>query len=325
MNRLFRKLALLCAAVVPLAAAAQSAADRYPDKPVTIVVPFPAGGATDVIARMVAEKLSARWKQPVVIRNQPGAGTTLAAEQISRTAADGYTLYMTTASHTIGASLYSKLNYDPVKDFDPISLSATIPLVLVATPALPVKDLDSFIAYGKQSRDGLTMASSGNGTPGHLTGAMFTERTGVKLVHIPYRGDAPMLTDLVGGQVQVAFVTLSAALPHIQSGRLRAIALAHPSRVAAIQDVPTMAQAGLPDFHFATWFGLFSPAGLDEGIKQKIYQAVHEAVADPELSKRLTDMGAEVNNSSPQAFEAFIAQELKNWNEGVRLSGARVD
>ncbi|ARP87864.1 MFS transporter [Bordetella genomosp. 9] len=329
---------MLCAFCAPLAATAASAASdasaspvgaasaaHYPGKPVTVVVPFPPGGATDVIARLVAEKMAAQWKQAVIIRNQPGAGTTLAAEQMSRTSPDGYTLFMTTASHTISASLYARLNYDPIKDFTPISLSATIPLVLVTANGVPVKDLKSLIAYGKQQPNGLTMASSGNGTPGHLTGAMFTERTGVRLVHIPYRGDTPMLTDLVGGQVQMAFVTLSAALPHIKAGKLRAIALAHGKRVAAIQDVPTMAEAGLPDFHFATWFGMFAPAGLDPAIRARIHEAMHTAVADPALNRQLVDMGAEVNNSTPQEFQAFIADELKNWNEGVRLSGARVD
>lgn len=309
--------ALLTLAVAP--------AFAWPDRPIELVVPYPAGGATDVIARMVAEKLPTYLHQPVVVRNQPGAGTTLAASQFARANPDGYKLYMTTAAHTISASLYKKLNYDPIKDFEPISLTATIPLVLVATNSLPVTDLKSLIDYAKKSPDGLTMASSGNGTPQHLTGELFKAKTDIPLTHIPYRGDTPMLTDLLGGQVQVAFVTLSAAQPHILAGKLRAIALAHPTRVASIKDVPTMEEAGLPGFRSATWFGIFAPAGLEPAVKEALQSSIQKVVAIPDLANKLRDMGAEVNNSSPEAFTAFIDEELKNWAEGVRLSGASVD
>ena len=228
------------------------AAGGFPDKPVTIVVPYPAGGATDVVARLIAEKLPAIWGQQVVVTNRPGAGTTVAADALAHAPGDGYTLYMTTAAHTISASLYSKLNYDPIRDFAPIILISTIPLVLVTTTSLPVHSLKELIAYGKNQKDGLTMASTGNGTPQHLTGELFKARTGIALVHVPYKGDAPMLTDLIGGQVQIAFVTLSAALPYIKTDKLRAIALASDQRVQAIAEVPTLDQAGLTDFTAAT-------------------------------------------------------------------------
>jgi tripartite-type tricarboxylate transporter receptor subunit TctC len=304
-------------------AAAQAAG--YPDKPVTLVVPYPAGGATDVIARLIAEKLPAAWGQQVIVNNRPGAGTTVAAEQVARSPGDGYTLYMTTAAHTISASLYKKLNYDPLKDFAPLTLSSTIPLVLVTSPSLPVKTLDDLIKYGKAAPQGLSLASTGNGTPQHLTGELFKARTGIKLVHVPYRGDAPMLTDLIGGQVQLAFVSLSAALPHIRSGKLNAIALAHPRRVEAIAQVPTMAEAGMKNFEAATWFGLFAPASMPDALREKIYQDVARVVATPEMTKRLQEMGGDVNNSSPQQFQAFINDEAKRWAEGVKLSGAQID
>ncbi|AKQ53818.1 putattive exported protein [Bordetella hinzii] len=297
----------------------------YPDKPVTLVVPYPPGGATDVIARLIAEKLPAAWGQQVIINNRPGAGTTVAAEAVARSPGDGYTLYMTTAAHTISASLYKKLNYDPLKDFAPLTLTSTIPLVLVTAPSLPVKNLDELIAYAKAAPDGLSMASTGNGTPQHLTGELFKAKAGIKLVHVPYRGDAPMLTDLIGGQVQMAFVTLSAALPHIQSGKLNAIALAHPRRVDAIAKVPTMAEAGMKDFEAATWFGLFAPSSMPDDLRQKIYQDVSKVVATPEMTRKLQDMGGEVNNSSPQQFQAFINEEARRWAEGVELSGAQID
>lgn len=300
-------------------------AEGYPDKPVTLVVPYPPGGATDVIARLIAEKLPSAWGQQVIINNRPGAGTTVAAESVARSAGDGYTLYMTTAAHTISASLYKKLNYDPLKDFAPLTLTSTIPLVLVTAPSLPVKNLDELIAYAKASPQGLSMASTGNGTPQHLTGELFKARAGLNLVHVPYRGDAPMITDLIGGQVQMAFVTLSAALPHIQSGKLKAIALAHPRRVEAIAQVPTMTEAGMKNFEAATWFGLFAPSSMPAALREKIYHDVAKIVATPEMTKKLQDMGGDVNNSSPQQFQAFINDEAQRWAEGVKLSGAQID
>ncbi len=308
-----------------MVAAPAQAAEDFPNKPVTIVVPFPPGGATDVIARLVADKVSPAWGQPIVVRNQPGAGTTVAAEQISRTDPDGYTLYMTTASHTIGANLYKNLKYDAVKDFTPISLSATIPLVLLTAPNVPVTDLSSLLEFARKSPDGITMASSGNGTPGHLTGETFKALEKLNLIHVPYRGDTPMLTDLLGGQVQMAFVTLSAALPYLQDGRLKPIALAHGSRIDAIKDVPTMEELGYKDFRYATWFGLLGPAGIDEATKQTIYKYVNDAVASEDLTERFINMGAQVNNSSPQEFEDFIKDEIESWGDAVRLSGASVD
>ncbi|MDH0735794.1 tripartite tricarboxylate transporter substrate binding protein [Achromobacter spanius] len=300
-------------------------AEGYPDKPVTLVVPYPPGGATDVIARLIAEKLPTAWGQQVIINNRPGAGTTVAAESVARSAGDGYTLYMTTAAHTISASLYKKLNYDPLKDFAPLTLTSTIPLVLVTAPSLPVKNLNELIAYAKASPQGLSMASTGNGTPQHLTGELFKARAGLNLVHVPYRGDAPMITDLIGGQVQMAFVTLSAALPHIQSGKLKAIALAHPRRVEAIAQVPTMTEAGMKNFEAATWFGLFAPSSMPAALREKIYHDVAKIVATPEMTKKLQDMGGDVNNSSPQQFQAFINDEAQRWAEGVKLSGAQID
>jgi tripartite-type tricarboxylate transporter receptor subunit TctC len=322
MKLLQRYVKALLVACLALGAHAHAA---YPDKPVTLVVPYPAGGATDVIARMIGEKLGQEWGQTVIINNRPGAGTTLAAEALARSPGDGYTLYMTTAAHTISASLYRKLNYDPIKDFAPITLSSTIPLVLVATPGLPVTDLKSLVAYAKASKNGLTIASTGNGTPQHLTGELFKARTQTMLTHVPYRGDAPMITDLIGGQVQIAFVTLSAALPYIQSGKLKAIALASPVRVKSIADVPTFSEAGMPGFEAATWFGLFGPASMPADLREKIAKDTERVVADPAMTQKLIDMGGVVNNLGPQDFQKFIQAEAKRWSEAVQLSGARID
>jgi len=300
-------------------------AASYPDKPVSLIVPYPPGGATDVVARLLAQNLSTKWGQQVVVNNRPGAGTTIAAEFVARSPGDGYTLYETTAAHTISASLYSKLNYDPIKDFAPVTLTVTIPLVLVTAPNFPAKSLDDVIKQGKSSSTGITVASTGNGTPQHLTAELFKSKTGINMVHVPYKGDSPMVTDLLGGQVQMAFVTLSAALPHIVSGKLNAVALAHPRRVDAIRDVPTMAEVGMPGFEAATWFGLFGPATMPAELRQKIYHDVARIVEQPEVTKMLQDMGGDVNNSSPEAFQAFIDAEAARWGEAVKLSGARVD
>lgn len=320
-NRILIGAALLMGASFSVPTLAQN----FPEKAVTLVVPYPAGGATDVIGRMVAEKLPAHWKQQVVVTNRPGAGTTLAAEGVARAPGDGYTLYITTAAHTISASLYGKLKYDPVKDFAPITLISTIPLVMLVNPSLPVNTLPELIQYAKAQKNGLTMASPGNGTPQHLAGELFKSKTGTPLTHVPYKGDTPMLTDLIGGQVQVAFVTLSAALPYINSGKLKPIALAHPKRVDAIASVPTMAQAGVPDFSAATWFGIYGPGTMNEALRQKISADIQKIVAEPAMTQRLRDMGGEVNNSTPEGFQKVIDAEVKNWSEAVRLSGARID
>jgi tripartite-type tricarboxylate transporter receptor subunit TctC len=319
----WKSVAAMVLASTVVATGAQAAG--YPDKPVTLIVPYPPGGATDVVARLLAQKLSPVWDQQVVVNNRPGAGTTIAAEAVARSPGDGYTLYETTAAHTISASLYSKLNYDPIKDFAPVTLTVTIPLVLVTAPNFPAKNLQELIAQAKSAPSGVTVASTGNGTPQHLTAELFKAKTGANLVHVPYKGDSPMITDLLGGQVQMAFVTLSAALPHIKSGKLNAVALAHPRRVDAIADVPTMAEAGMPGFEAATWFGLFGPASMPNDLRQKIYQDVAQIVKQPEVTKMLQDMGGDVNNSSPEEFQQFINAEAARWAEAVKLSGARVD
>jgi tripartite-type tricarboxylate transporter receptor subunit TctC len=320
-HRVLLGAALISGACLTGAAISQS----FPEKTVTLVVPYPAGGATDVIGRMIAEKLPARWKQQVIVSNRSGAGTTVAAESVARAPGDGYILYITTAAHTISASLYGRLKYDPIKDFVPITLISTIPLVMVINPTLPVNSLDELMRYANAQKNGLTLASTGNGTPQHLAGELFKAKTGAPLTHVPYKGDTPMLTDLIGGQVQVAFVTLSAALPYIKSGKLKPIALAHPQRAAALPAVPTMAEAGLPDFTAATWFGIFGPGTMSEALRQKIAVDIQTIVAEPAMTQRLRDMGGEVNNSSPEAFQKVIASEVQRWSEAVRLSGARID
>ncbi|HEY4541494.1 MAG TPA: tripartite tricarboxylate transporter substrate binding protein [Noviherbaspirillum sp.] len=312
--------ALTAAAVL---AASHAGAQTFPTKQVNLVVPYPAGGATDVIARLVAEGASKAWGQPVIVNNKPGAGTVLAADMVAKSPADGYTLYMTTAAHTISDSLYKKLPYSPMKDFEPITLTSVIPLVLVTSNNLPAKNLKELLAHLKANPQ-TSFASTGNGTPQHLTGALFMAKNNMEMMHVPYKGDAPMLNDLIGNHVGMAFITLSAALPHIKAGKIRPIALAHSKRIDAIADVPTFTEAGMPGFEAATWFGLLAPAGMPAALKQKIYQDVHKVVASPEITKQLVEMGGDVTNTTPERFKEFMQLEAKSWAEAVKLSGAQV-
>ena len=320
MKLLMRGLAALFLGVLAGSAIAQA----WPSRAVTIVVPYPAGGATDVIARMLAERMAKEWNQSVVIANRPGAGTLVGAESVARAAGDGYTLYMTTAAHTISASLYKKLPYDAAKDFAPITLTATIPVLLVTHPALPVKSLADWLAHAR-ANPGLGFASPGNGTPQHLAMELLKAQAKLTMTHVPYKGDAPMLTDLVGGQVPTAMVTLSAAAPHVKAGKLRGIALAHGKRVAAVSDIPTFGEAGVPGFVAATWFGLLGPASLSADLVARIHRDAAKIVADPAFTAKLVEMGADVDNSTPQAFAALMAAETKRWAEAVRASGAQAE
>ncbi len=311
--------ALACAAAL---FAGTAHADSYPSKPVSMVVPYPAGGATDVVARAVAERLTQSWGQTVIVENRAGAGTTIGASSVARARGDGYTLFMTTSAHTISGHLYSKLNYDPVKDFAPITLVTKVPLVLVVNPAIPANTLPEFLAYLKQNGGQVNFASPGNGTAQHLSGELFKIATQSAITHVPYRGDSPAFTDLAGGQVQMMLATITSALPLIQSGKLRALAVANGKRVQALRDVPTFAEASMPGFEAATWFGLLAPAAMPPEQAQRIYEDVSKIVATPDMQARIEGLGGEVVNSTPQAFAAFMQQEEEKWGRAVKASGA---
>ncbi len=311
--------ASLCAMVLTGAAAH---ADPYPARPVSMVVPYPAGGATDVVARAVAEQLTQAWKQPVVVENRAGAGTTIAAAAVARAPGDGYTLFMTTSAHTISGHLYPQLPYDPVKDFRPITLVTKVPLVLVVNPSVPAATLPEFLDYLKAHGDKVNFASPGNGTAQHLSGELFKLATQSQIIHVPYRGDAPAFTDLAGGQVQMMLATITSALPLIKSGKLRALAVAHGKRVPALAEVPTFAEAGMPGFEAATWFGLLAPASLPPELAQRIYQDVARIVDTPQMRQRIEALGGDVANSTPQQFAEFIAAEQQKWGQAVQAAGA---
>ena len=321
MNKGWMRAALAMA--LACGATAASAADTYPARPVTIVVPYPAGGATDMVAREMSQRLGDTWKQPVVVENRAGAGTTIGAGSVARAKGDGYTLLMTTSAHTISGHLYTSLPYDPQKDFRAVTLVTKVPLVLVVSPDLPVKTLAELQTYLKDKGKQVNFASPGNGTAQHLSGELFKIRTQSEIVHVPYRGDAPAITDLMGGQVQMMLATATAVLPMISSGKLRALAVAHDKRLTALAEVPTFAEAGMPDFEAATWFGLLAPASVDDAITEKIYRDAAAVVGTPAMRKRIEEMGGDVMNSDPKAFAAFMVEENKKWGDAAKAANVQ--
>ncbi|MFO1323129.1 MAG: tripartite tricarboxylate transporter substrate binding protein [Burkholderiales bacterium] len=308
-------------------AATANAQAPYPNKPIRIVVPFPAGGTTDILARAVAQKLTETTGQPVVVDNRPGAGGNIGAELVAKSPPDGYTLLMgTVGTHAINASLYKSMPFDHVRDFAPVILVAGVPNVLVVNPSLPVNSVQELIAYGKANPGKLNFASSGNGTSIHLAGELFKTTTGVQMAHIPYKGSAPALVDLMGGQVQLMFDNLPSALPQIKAGKLRALAVTSAQRSSALPDVPTVAESGLPGFEASSWFGLLAPTGTPKDIVAKLNGEVAKWLATPEAKEKLASQGAIVAGGlTPDDFARHIAAETAKWQKVVKESGAKVD
>ena len=297
----------------------------YPTKPVRIVVPFPAGGTTDIIARATAQKLSEAWGHQVIVDNRPGAAGNIGAELVAKSAPDGYTLLMgTVGTHAINSSLYAKMPYDHVKDFAPVILVAGVPNVLVVNPEVPVKTVPELIAYVKTNPGKLNFASSGSGTSIHLSGELFKTMTGVQMTHVPYKGSAPALTDLMGGQVQLMFDNLPSSLAFIKAGKLRALAVTSTTRAAALPDVPTVADF-VPGFEASSWFGLLAPAGTSPAIIAKINGEVAKWLATPEAREKLTAQGANIAGGTPEDFAKHIQAETAKWAKVVKESGAKVD
>ena len=306
-------------------------AQSWPSKPVRIIVPFPPGGTTDIVARSLGAELNKMWGQPVVIENRPGAGGNIGAEFVAKSPSDGYTLLMgTVGTHAINAALFAqsgnKMPFDAVKDFVPITLAAGVPNVMVINSKIPVNTVKEFIAYAKARPGQLNMASSGNGTSIHLTGELFKTMTGTYMVHLPYRGSAPALTDLLAGNTNVMFDNLPSALPHIKSGRLKALAVTSRERSSALPDTPTIEEAAnLKGFDASSWFGLFAPAGTSRAIVDKIQSDVTKALAVPEVRERFVAQGAQPGGTTPDQFAAFIRGETEKWTKVVQISNAKVD
>jgi len=315
----------LAAALIVVAAPVVLGQAAYPTKPVRLVVPFPAGGTTDLLARAAAQKLSEAWGQQMIVDNRPGAAGNIGAELVAKSTPDGYTLLMgTVGTHAINASLYAKMPYDHVKDFTPVILVAGVPNVLVVNPQLPVNTVPELIAYAKANPGKLNFASSGSGTSIHLSGELFKAMTGVQMTHVPYKGSAPALTDLIGGQVQLMFDNLPSSLAFIKAGKLRAIAVTGTTRAPALPDVPTVADT-VPGFEASSWFGILAPAGTPRDIVMKINGETSKWLASPDAKEKLAAQGANVAGGTPEDFAKHIQAETAKWAKVVKESGAKVD
>jgi tripartite-type tricarboxylate transporter receptor subunit TctC len=315
-----------CVAALVLAGSPGALAQAWPAKPVRIVVPFPPGGTTDILARAAGLRMTEAWGQPVVIDNRPGAAGNIGAELVAKAPNDGYTMLMgTVGTHAINASLYARMPYDHVKDFAPVVLVAAVPNVLVVHPSVPANSVAELVAYGKANPGKLNFASSGSGTSIHLAGELFKVSTGLTMQHVPYKGSAPALTDLVGGQVQLMFDNLPSALPHIKAGRLRALAVTTAARAPALPEVPTVAESGLPGFEASSWFGLLAPAGTPADVIAKVNGELARWIASPEAKERLLAQGANPAGGTQEDFARHIAAETAKWARVVKASGAKVD
>ena len=316
---------LAAAALLATGVGAAVAQDGYPHQPLTMVVPVSAGGTTDILARIVGQALGQELGQTIIIENKPGAGGNIGAQQAARAKADGYTLFMgTVGTHAINQALYKKLPYDPIKDFTPLSRVANVPNLLVAHPSRPYKTVKEMIEYGKKHPNEITYGSPGSGASPHVSGALFQSMTGVELTHVPYKGSAPAISDLLGNQIAVMFDNMPSAIQHVRSGKLRPIAVTTAKRSPELPDVPTIAEAGVPGYEATSWFGLWSVAGTPQPVLDKLHASLTKVLKDPAVAKKIADQGGEVVIETPAQFDAFIKSEAAKWGKVVKESGAEV-
>jgi tripartite-type tricarboxylate transporter receptor subunit TctC len=314
-------MAAALAAALPMRAWA-----AFPDKPLRLVVPFPAGGAADLMARGLAQHLGTALGQQVVIDNKGGAGGALGAETVAKAPADGYTLFFgTMGTHAINPALYAKLRYDPQKDFAPVALTHITPRVLVVSAALPIKTVADLVAAAKKEPKRYTYGSAGNGSSSHLSGALFESLAGVDMVHVPYKGSAPLLTDVLAGRIDTTFDSYTVYEEHIKSGRVRALAVTSRTRMAALPSVPTLDEAGLKGYEVSNWLGVFAPAGTPAAVVQALHTGVAKAMADAELRRQLIALGIEPTMSTPSELGALVRNEIPKWAQIVKASGAQVE
>jgi tripartite-type tricarboxylate transporter receptor subunit TctC len=314
-------LALLALSVVALSGPVD--AQDYPNKPIKFVVPYPPGGGTDVVARIVNEPLATALGQPIIIDNRGGAAGNLGTDIVAKAPADGYTILFTLSSHTINPKLYEKLPFDVERDFVPVSLVALIPQILVVNPSVPIANVKELIAYAKANPGKLNYASVGIGSPAHVAGELLKQKADIDMVHVPYKGGGPAITDTIGGQVQLAFVSLPAALQHVKSGRLRAIAVTSAKRSASAPDVPTIAEAGVPGYVVDSWYGALAPAKTPPAIVAKLNAAFVKVLENPQVKENLFAQGAEAASSSPAEFDRRIKEELAKWELVIKSAGIK--
>jgi tripartite-type tricarboxylate transporter receptor subunit TctC len=301
-----------------------ASAQTYPTKPVRLIVAFAAGGPNDIVARLIGQWLTERMGQPLIVENRPGGGGSVGTEVLVRSPPDGHTLLLCSPANTIGASFYEKLAYNFISDTAPVALIARTAGVMETHPSVPAKTVPEFIAYAKANPGKINMASSGTGTYQHVTGELFKAMTGVNLVHVPYRGAGPALTDLLGGQVQVFFDTLPSSIEHIRAGRLRAIAVTSAKRVAVLPDIPAVGEF-VPGYQSSTWWGVVAPKGSPEHVISRLNAQISAALADPKIAARLSDLGAMPEPMSPNAFGTLLAEETEKWATVVRFAGIKAE
>jgi tripartite-type tricarboxylate transporter receptor subunit TctC len=301
-------------------------AQTYPSKPIRLVVPFPPGGTTDILARTVGQKMTENWGQPVVIDNRPGAGGNIGSDLVAKAAPDGYTLLMATIStHAINVSLYKNLPFDSVRDFAPVSRIGTLPNILIVHPSVPVKSVKELIELAKSKPGELNFASSGVGTSLHLSGELFNSMAGVKLVHVPYKGSSPALADLLGGQVKIMFDNLPSALPHVKAGKLKPLAVTSAKRATVLPEVPTVMESGLPGFEVTSWFAIFVPAKTPTEIVAKLNGEIVKILNSGDVKEKLAQIGVDPAPTTPEALAAFAKAETEKWGKVVKATGASAD
>ncbi len=315
-----------CAVVLALLFALPAAAQSFPSRPVRIVVPQTPGGATDVFARLIAQKLGAKWGQPVVVENRAGAAGVMGSEVVMKSPADGYTLLVTyEGSQAVNQSLYAKLPFDSVKDFQPVATLAVTPFFLVVGPKTAAKDLKEFVAAARAKPGSITYASSGNGSINHLLAEMLKTEAGINLVHVPYKGIAPAMTDVIGGQVDAAFASVPSVIQHIRAGRLRALGVSSAKRNQAAPEVPAIAEAGFPGYDVNPWWGIFAPAGTPKAVVDRINADVADLLKAPDIVAHFKEQGAETLTMAPDAFLKMLVADVQKWAKVVKASGARID
>ena len=320
------RISRLALATAFAASAASALAQPYPSQPIKMIVPFTAGGTTDILARTIGQKLGEAWKQPVIVENKPGAGGNIGADTVAKAKPDGYTLLMgTIGTQAINQSLYAKMPYDAAKDFAPITLVAIVPNVLLVHPSVPAKNVAELVALAKSKPGQLNFASSSTGGSPHLSGEMFKQMTGTDIVHVPYKGSAPAITDLLGGQVSMMFDNLPSGLPHVQGGKLRALAVTSAKRSPAAPDIPTIAESGVTGYEVDSWFGILAPAGTPKEIVAKLNAEIVKILQMPDVKERLAAQGAVPVGNTPEQFAEHIARETAKWAKVVKTSGAKVD
>ncbi|WP_251864590.1 tripartite tricarboxylate transporter substrate binding protein [Achromobacter sp. Marseille-Q4962] len=321
MKRLLAGLALACLG----AGAPAHAQDGYPSRPVRIVVPFSPGGATDIMSRLLAEKLTARLGQPVIVENKPGGGTMIASDYVARAEPDGYTLLMAASSLGIAPSIYAKVNYDPIKDFAPVSQVASVVHILEVHPSVPARTVGELIAYLKANPGKVSYGSVGTGSSTHLEAELFNSMAGVQMAHIPYKGSAPALNDLVAGRLQVMFDAWASSGPFVKEGKLRALAVTTSRPSGSVPDLPTVSASGLPGYSAMPWLGLVAPARTPRPVIDKLYGAVAGILAQPDVKEKFVGLGLDIIGSDPQTFAAFIDQDVSTWAKVARESHIRLE